>query len=84
MQDKPIRLCLQLDKMSGNCLNEFLVLNWLYVHGRYLTFIVSDIFKLYNNQCPNYLDAVFCPVDDNWVAVRCCDKNWSCPFVNRN
>ena len=35
-QNKFIRFCLQLDKMSRNCVNEFLELNWLNVHDRYL------------------------------------------------
>ena len=37
-QNKCIRFCLQLD-------NEFLELNWLNAHDRYLQFIVPDIFK---------------------------------------
>ena len=35
-QNKCIRFCLQLDKMSRICVNEFLELNWLNVHDRYL------------------------------------------------
>ena len=73
-QNKCIRFCLQLDKMSRICVNEFLELNWLNVHDRYLKFIVSDIFKFYNNQCPNYFNEVFCAVDDNGVATHCCNK----------
>ena len=42
-QNKCLRFCLQLDKMSRICVNEFLELNWLNVHDRYLQFIVSDI-----------------------------------------
>ena len=37
-QNKCIRFCLQLD-------NEFLELNWLNAHDRFLQFIVPDIFK---------------------------------------
>ena len=33
-QNKCIRFCLQLDKMSRICVNEFLELNWLNVHDR--------------------------------------------------
>ena len=50
-QNKCIRFCLQLDKMSRICVNEFPELNWLNVHDRYLQFIVSGIFEFYNNQC---------------------------------
>ena len=81
-QNKCIRSCLQLDKMSRICVKEFLELNWLNVHDRYLQFIVSDIFKFYNNQCPDYFNEVFCPVDDNGVATYCCNKKLKLPFLN--
>ena len=82
MQNKCIRccFCLQLDKMSRICVNEFLQLNWLNIHDIYLQFIVSDIFKFYNNQCPDYLNEVFCPVDNNGVAKCCCNKKLKWPF----
>ena len=80
MQNKFIRFCLQLDKRSGIGVNEFLELNWLNVHDRYLQFIVSDISKFYNNQCPDYFDDVFCPADDNGVAMCCCNKKLKLPF----
>ena len=80
MQNKFIRFCLQLDKRSGICVNEFLELNWLNVHHRYLQFIVSDISKFYNNQCLDQFNDVFCPVDGNGVATRCCNKNLKLPF----
>ena len=65
--------------MSRIFVNEFLELNWLNVHDRYLQFIVSDIFKSYNNQCPDYFNEVFCPVDDNGVATRSCNKKSKLP-----
>ena len=49
-QNKCIRFYLQPDKMSRICVKEFLELNWLNGHDRYLQFIVSDIFKFYNNE----------------------------------
>ena len=78
-QNKCIRFCLQLDKMSRICVNKFLELNWPNVHDRYLQFIVSNIFKFYNNQCPDYFNGVFCPVDDNGVTTRCCNKKMKSP-----
>ena len=56
--------------MSRICVKEFLELNWLNVHDRYLQFIVSDIFKFYNNQYPDYFIEVLCPVDNNGVAMH--------------
>ena len=64
--------------MSKICLNEFLELNCL--NNRYLQFIISDIFKFYNNQCPDYFNELFCPVDDNGVATLCCNKKIKLPF----
>ena len=68
-----MRFCLQLE-MSRICAIDFLELNWLNVHDRYLQLIVSDILKFYNNQCRDYFKEVFCPVDDNGVATRSCNK----------
>ena len=75
---------LQLDKMSRICVKEFLELNYLAVHDRYLEFIVSDIFKFYNNRCSDYFNEVFCPVDNDGVATPCCNKKLKYLFVSRN
>ena len=69
--------------MSRICVNEFLELNWLNVHIRYLQFIVSDIFEFYNNQCPDYFNEVFCSVDDNGVVTKNCIKELSA-LVTKN
>ena len=61
-------------------MTEFLKLNWLNVHDRYLPFIVSDIFKFHNNQFPDYFNEVFCLIDDNGVATRCCNKKLKLSF----
>ena len=71
MQNKCIMFCLQLEKMYRICVNEFLELNWLNAHDRYLQFIVSDILKCYTNQSPDYFNEVFFPVGDNGLATRC-------------
>ena len=39
-----------------------------------------DIFEFYNNQCPDYFNKVFCPVDDYGVATRSCNKRLKLPF----
>ena len=59
MQNKCIRFCLHLDKLSRICLNDFLELNWLNVDGRYLQLTISDFFKFYNNQSPDYFNKIF-------------------------
>ena len=79
-QNKCIRFCLQLDKISRICVKEFLELNVLNVHDRYIQFIVSDIFKCYSNQWPDYYNEVFWPVEDNGVATCCCNKKLKLTF----
>ena len=74
------KVLLTAKTMSRICVNEFLELNWLNVHDRYLQFIVSDIFKYYNNQCPDYLNELLCPVEDNGVATHCYNKKSELPF----
>ena len=75
-----IRPCLQLDKRSKIRVKEFLQLNWLNVHDRYLQFIVSYIFKFQNEQCPDYFDEFFCPVGENGVITRSSNKKVKLPF----
>ena len=79
-QNKWIRFCLQSDKGSKICVKEFLQLNWLNVHDRYLQFIVSDIFKFQNYQCPDYFNEIFCPVAENGVITRSSNKKLKLPF----
>ena len=79
-QNKCIRFCLQQDKMSRICVKEFLELHWHNVYDRYLKFIIHDIFKFYNNQCPDNFDEVFCTVDDIAVATHCRHEKLKLPF----
>ena len=79
-QNKCMRFCLQLDKMSRICGKEFLELNWRYVYDRYLQFTVSHILKFCNNQCPDFFNEVSYPVDDNGVATHSCNKKLKLPF----
>ena len=58
-QNKCIRFCLQLDKMTHISHKEFETLNWLPVTERFNLCINSIVFKYVNNQCPNYLNEVF-------------------------
>ena len=64
-ENKSMRFCLPSDKMSRTCAKEFIKLNCPNVDDRYLQFILSDIFRLYNNQCPDYFNEGFFPADNN-------------------
>ena len=56
-QNKCIRFCLQLDKMSHISQKEFKAINWL--KERYNQCVNSIVFKYFDNQCPHYLTEVF-------------------------
>ena len=58
-QNKCIRYCLQLDKMTRISKNEFETLNWLPVKDRFNRSINSIVFKYFTKQCPSYLNEVF-------------------------
>ena len=63
-QNKCIRYCLQLGKMTHISKNEFETLNWLPVKDRFNQSINSIVFKYFTKQCPSYLNEVFelaCP-----------------------
>ena len=66
--------------MSRVCAKEFLELNWLNLRDRYLQFIVSDIFKFYNNQWPHYFNEVLYLADDNGADTLSCNKKLKLPF----
>ena len=58
-QNKCIRYCLQLDKMTHISKNEFETLNWLPVKDRFNQSINLIVFKYFTKQCPSYLNQVF-------------------------
>ena len=67
--------------MCRICAKEFLELNWLNVQDRCLEFIVS-IVKFYDNQCPDYFNEIFFPVNNNGVTTHSCNKKLKLPFRN--
>ena len=79
-QSKCIKFCLQLDKRSKIRVKEFLKLNWLNFHDRYLQFIVSDISKFQNDQCSEYFDELFCLVGENGVITSSSNKKLKLSF----
>ena len=58
-QNKCIRFCVQLDKMTHISHKEFETLNWLPVTESLNQCINSIVFKYVNNHYPNYLNEVF-------------------------
>ena len=78
-QNKCIRFCLQLDKMTHISHKEFEILHWLPVTKRFNQCIDSIIFKYVNNQCPNYLNEDFQTAPENNIQTIGFLK-LKCPF----
>ena len=55
-QNKCIRFCLELDKMSHISQKEFEAINWSAIRERYNQCENSIVFKYFDNQCPHYLN----------------------------
>ena len=79
-QNKCIRFCLPLDKMTHISHKEFETLDWLPVTERFSQCINSIVFKYVNNQCPNYLYEVFQTAPENNIQNRGSFLKLKCPF----
>ena len=79
-QNKCIRYCLQLDKMTHISKNEFETLNWLSVKDRLNQSINSIVFKSFTKQCPSYLNKVFELACPNNLKTRNNYLKLICPF----
>ena len=83
-QNKCIRYCLQLDKMTHISKNEFETLNWLPVKDRFNQSINSIVFKYFTKQCPSYLNEVFELASPNNLRTRNRYLKLICPFQKTN
>ena len=79
-QNKYIRFCLQIDKMTNISYKEFETLNWLTVTEKFNQFINSIVFKYVHDQCSNYLNEVFKTVPKNNIQTRGSFQKLKCPF----
>ena len=70
MQNKCIRFCLQLDKMSTISHKEFKDLNWLPVITRFEQWPISIVFEFINGNCPYYLNEVFEFAPEGNIVLR--------------
>ena len=69
-QNKCIRFCLQLHKMSHISQNKYGTVSWLPIEERYEWCINSIAFKYFNNQCINYLNEVFIKAPKSSLSLR--------------
>ena len=83
-QNKCIRFCLQLDKMSHISPKEFEAINWLPFKERYNQCVNSIVFKYFNNQCPHYLNEVFMKAPESSSSLRNSYQKLQQPFRKTN
>ena len=81
-QNKFIRFCLQLDKMTYMS-KRFETLNWLLVTVSFNRFINSTV-KYVNDQCPSYLNEIFQTARGNNIQTRGSFQKLKCPFRKTN
>ena len=70
MQNKCIRFCLELDKMSTISHKKFNDLNWLPVTTRFEQCVISITFKFINGNCPYYLNGFFEFAPEGSISLR--------------
>ena len=80
-QNKCIRYCLRLDKMTHISKNEFETLNWLPVKDRFNQSKNSIVFKYFTKQCPQLVFELACP---NNLRTRTSYMKLICPFQKTN
>ena len=81
-QNKFIRFCLQLDKMTYIS-KRFETLNWLLLTVSFNRFINSKV-KYVNDQCPSYLNEIFQTARENNIQIRGSFQKLKCPFRKIN
>ena len=70
IQNKCIRIYLQLDSRSHTGIKEFEQINWLPVSKQYNQCICSNAFKLFNQNCPLYLYGLYKPSGQDQINTR--------------
>ena len=83
-QNKWMRYCLQLDKMTHISKNEFQTLNWSPVKDRLNQSINSIVLKYFSRQCPSYLNEIFELACPNNLRTRNSYLKLICPSRKTN
>ena len=84
LQNKCIRFCLQLDKMSHMSQKEFETINWLPIKERYNQCVNSVAFKYFSNQCPHYSNEFFMKAPESSLSLRSSYQKLPQPFRKTN
>jgi len=69
-QNKCIRFCLKLGDRSSIKSTQFETINWLPIEERVSQYSVCNVFKFFAQQCPDYYDELFFPLENRIVSTR--------------
>ena len=70
VQNKCIRFCLRLSDRSSIKFEDFEKINWLPIHERISQRSLSSIYKFFAQNCRNYFDEIYVPLETNGVHTR--------------
>ena len=79
-QNKCIRFCLQLGKMSHISQEEFETINWLPIKERYNQCVNSVALEYFDNQCPHYLNELFMKAQESSSLLKNSYQKLQQPF----
>ena len=83
-QNKCVRFCLQLYKMSHISQKEFETINWLPIKETYNQCVNSMVFKYFDNQYPHYLNEIFMKAPESSSSLRNSYQKLQQPFRKTN
>ena len=84
MQNRCIRFCLQLDKLSTIFHKEFKDLNWFSGITRFEQCVISIVFKFINDSYPYHLNEVFECAPNGNISLGNNFLKFKRPFQNTN
>ena len=58
-----VKFCLQLDKKSRVGVAEFKEIYWLNINDRFSQCVLSNIYKFFNNESPEYINEIYFPAE---------------------
>ena len=78
-QNKCIRFCLKLRDRSSIKPEDFEKINWLPIHESVSKCSLCTIYKILTENCPNYFEQRYIPLETNGVCTRSSYQNLNVP-----
>ena len=83
-QNKCIRFCLKLCDRSSIKPEDFEKINWLPIHERVSKCSLCTIYKILTENCLNYFEQRYIPLETNGVRTRSSYQNLNVPHRKKN